>query len=135
MNCRAAGPARVVVEIPPAAVTCAFHLIVRLGVTGKTVRLPSGARLKFGTGAGADRIWSRIFSEIAVTLCVVKRLASATSSGDTPAANAEFSASRTALRYAFLTGSFVWPKFRSCWKVGATGSPFTSRTPSVTTSR
>ena len=92
--------------------------------------------LKFACGADAPRIWSRIFSEIAVMLCVVKRLAAAMSSLWTPATNAESSASISALRYAFFAGSFVWPKFRSWRKVVASSaSPAASWTPRVTTSR
>src|SRR5262249_7307463 len=65
----------------PATIVWRFQVIVSAGVFGNTVREPSGASRKFATGAGADRIWSRIFSEIAVMLCVVKRLASAMSLG------------------------------------------------------
>jgi hypothetical protein len=62
------------------------------------------------TGPGVDAwIWVRIFFEIAVIVCVVKRLAAAMSSDSTPTARAIESPSSNALRYAFSAGSFVWP--------------------------
>src|SRR3954469_25236185 len=92
----------------PATVFCLFERINSVGAFAKTVRAPPAAMLKLACGAVAVRIWARIFSEIAVMLCVVKRLAAAMSSLCTPATNAEPSASISAFRYAFLAGSFVW---------------------------
>src|SRR6266849_1260322 len=85
----------------PAVDVCRFQVIDSAGEFANTVRDPSGARLKLAVGAGAARIWSRIVSEIAVMLCVVKRLASAMSLGCTPPANADGRASSNAFRYAF----------------------------------
>src|SRR4029077_17062070 len=65
--------------------------IVVVGVTGKTVRSPFVPRSKL-TGVAPSGL--RIFSEIAVMLCVVKTLAAAMSKGLTPATNAPRSAER-----------------------------------------
>ena len=104
--------------------------------SGKTVRSPALPSVN-DTGAGDDAwICARIFSEIAVIVCVVKRLAAAMSSDCTPTARAIDRPSSSALRYAFSAGSFVWPKFRSCRKVVvSSGAPSASWTPFVTTSR
>ena len=86
----------------PATLFWRLSRIWSVGEFAKTARAPPVPMLKFACGAGALRIWSRIFCEIAVMLCVVKRLAAAMSSLWTPATNAEFSASISALRYAFV---------------------------------
>src|SRR5471032_496094 len=86
-------------ESGPVTVVCWFHVIERPGLFSKTVRAPRGPRLKLGIGAGASLICSRIFSEVAVMLCVVKRLAPAMSAGFAPPANADGRASSRALRY------------------------------------
>ena len=120
----------------PATLFCRLNRIWSVGEFAKTARAPPVAMLKFACGAAALRIWSRIFCEIAVMLCVVNRLAAAMSSLWTPATNAEPSASISALRYAFVAGSFVWPKLRSWRKVVvSSGLPSASWTPRVTTSR
>ena len=70
-------------------------------------------------------------------LCVVKRLACGDVVGCGRRRRSPIgSASSSALRYAFVAGSFVWPKFRSCRNVVvSSGSPSASWTPRVTTSR
>jgi hypothetical protein len=76
---------------------------------GNTVRVPPGPSAKLGAGAAEARIWARIFWEIGVMLCVVKRLSAAISLGFAPPTMAPGSASRSALRYAFCSSLFVCP--------------------------
>jgi len=64
----------------------------------KTVRDAAGPRLKSAVGCEELLSWLRIFSEIGVMLCVVKRLAPAMSLGSAPPAIAPLSALRRALR-------------------------------------
>ena len=63
--------------------------------------------MKFGTGAGAERIWARIFSEIAVDALRREQARS----GDVVRVDAgeerRASASSSALRYALSAESFV----------------------------
>ena len=86
--------------------SCRFHWTAVIDVNGKTVRSPFVPRTKFATGGAAAWICARILFEIAVIVCVVKRLAVAISL-DFAGARASSSASRSDLRYAFATGSFV----------------------------
>ena len=93
-------------EMPVWRVTCTNGVVA----AGKTVRSPLRPRLKF---TGLPCSWARICREVAVMLCVVKRLAAAMSFGPTPPLIAIGSASSRFFRYAFSAGSFVWPKLRS----------------------
>ncbi len=73
--------------------TCRFQITPVTLASGKTVRAPAGPSAKLAAGAGAERIWSRIFSEISVMLCVVKTLAAAIPWKPTPPRNAAGSVS------------------------------------------
>jgi hypothetical protein len=89
--------------------SCRFQITLPVVASGKTVREPSGPSVKLATGVAEARSWARIFREMAVMLCVVKRLTAAMSLGFAPPAIAPGRASSNALRYAFSASSFVWP--------------------------
>ena len=81
-----------------------FNLQPRLSVAFSgaidvnTVRSPFAPRRKSAGAGVAAWIWSRIFSRMAVVLCVVKTLTSTMSLSGTPTARAAPSASRSAFR-------------------------------------
>ena len=93
------------------------------------------AELEARGGLGAARIWWRIFSQIAVMLCVVKMLASAISCGGSPARKAERSArsgSVLCLGRGFLR---VAALVVVAERVGSSGRPVASWRPRATTRR
>ena len=110
-----------------------LQLIDDTVASGKTVRSPVVPSTKFGS---APRSWRPIFREIALTDCVVKRLAAATSLRFAPPALAMCRPSDRSSQYSSASPSSSSSSSESRGKrIALSRAPSEPRMPRVTTSR